>query len=155
MRMNLLCLALIISLTGTASAQDNITPPSVSAPRAVLLDPKTKDLLFSKAPDQRALQGSVARLMTAYVTFWAINKGLVSLDDQVPMSLRDTQQACSCMKSKTIWLHFSASATGPCCIPSVAETVATPEGRSKIMRSLATATRVSAQSAPPMTNPAQ
>jgi len=93
-----------MTLSQIASAQDNIVPPSVSAPRAVLLDPKTKQLLFSKAPDQRALQGSVAKLMTAYVTFWAIREGLVSLNDQVPLSLRDTQRACTCMKSKTILL---------------------------------------------------
>ena len=72
-------------------------PPTINAPRAILTYPAANETLFSKAPDDQALQGSLAKMMTAYVALWAVNENIVSLDDSVTISPRDAVQGCACM----------------------------------------------------------
>jgi len=79
----------------TAGAQT----PAVVGPRAIIVDPTQDKVLFEKAPDSRALQGSIAKLMTAFVTSRAVKDGLASWDDTVTLTPRDAIQGCTCMQS--------------------------------------------------------
>jgi D-alanyl-D-alanine carboxypeptidase len=91
---------LAILLMGvTASLPLAAPPPTLVAPRAALLDPNDDDqVLMSKGLDSKALQGSIAKLMTAYTTSWAVKQGFVNWNDTVILSKRDTTQGCTCMK---------------------------------------------------------
>lgn len=92
--MRKLALALLLVFARPALAD-----PSVTAARAALSDPDDCDnLLFSRVPDSQNLQGSIAKLMTAYVTSWAVTKGHASWSDKVSLTKFDTGQQCTCMK---------------------------------------------------------
>ena len=91
------------------------TEPTLVAPRAVLMDPADNEkVLLSSSQHSRALQGSIAKLMTAYVASWAVQKGHVSWTDKVKLTKRDTVQACTCMK-------FTASPPSPCSTSSATQ----------------------------------
>ncbi|HZS42441.1 MAG TPA: hypothetical protein VFF06_36675, partial [Polyangia bacterium] len=93
--MKIISICLALSLTAARAAAD----PSVTAPHAALVDPSSSDaILFSVGLRNHTLQGSIAKLMTAFVTFWAEKRGDVHWDDAVALSLRDTHQQCACMK---------------------------------------------------------
>jgi D-alanyl-D-alanine carboxypeptidase len=76
-------------------------PLTLNAPRAILTYPAADKTLYSKSPDEQVLQGSLAKLMTGYVALWAVNQKIVSLDDLVTISPRDTLQGCTCMNQAT------------------------------------------------------
>src|SRR6266700_5449781 len=89
---------LLLSLL-TAGGVEAQLPPAVTAVRAILTDPADDDkILYWKAGNSVALQGSIAKLMTAYVTFWAARQGQVKLSDVVELTPRDVKQGCTCMK---------------------------------------------------------
>lgn len=95
--MNRYLAASVLSLAVGQAVSTQGVPPAINAPRAILTYPATNETLFSKAPDDQALQGSLAKMMTGYVALWAVNEGIVSLDDPVTISPRDAVQGCACM----------------------------------------------------------
>lgn len=98
----LLALLLAVPLAAAPPAK-----PTINAQTGILSDPATSSTLFWKSADTRTLQGSTAKLMSAYVAFWAIQQKLVNLDDLVTISTRDSQQPCSCMKASPSAVPFS------------------------------------------------
>ena len=89
----------LVLWTVAAEAQPQ---PTLVAPRAALVDPNLGDkLLMSKKPDSKALQGSIAKLMTAYTASWAVRKGHVAWSDTVTFSKRAVVQGCTCTKFKS------------------------------------------------------
>jgi D-alanyl-D-alanine carboxypeptidase (penicillin-binding protein 5/6) len=80
------------------SAQAPIpSAPDLSARGYILIDNDSGKLLASKNENERLDPASITKLMTAYVTFKAINSGQLSLDDQVPVSEKAWRTAGSRM----------------------------------------------------------
>jgi D-alanyl-D-alanine carboxypeptidase len=106
---------LAVVLLASAAGLHADPQPTLVAPRAVLVDPDDDDnILMSVGLHSKALQGSIAKLMSAYVVSWAVKKGYVSWSDKVKLTKRDTQQACSCIK-------FAATPPSPCATSSTTQ----------------------------------
>jgi len=86
------------STLGVQATQPPIAAPDITAERAIVFDPATATAVYAMQADSKALQGSVAKIMTAHVALWAANQGYVTLDDQVAISQRAQMQACSCLR---------------------------------------------------------
>lgn len=102
-RLSVVIFALVLTLAVTSVAvvsagQAPVPDPVVSAARAIVVDSLTGEVLYGKNQDSRALQGSVAKIMTAHVALWAVNQGYVSLDDPVAISARAQEQGCACLQ---------------------------------------------------------
>ena len=95
--MNRILAASVLSLAVGQVVSTQDVPPTINAPRAILTWPAANRTLYSKAPDDQALQGSLAKMMTGYVALWAVNENIVSLNDLVTISPRDAVQGCACM----------------------------------------------------------
>jgi D-alanyl-D-alanine carboxypeptidase (penicillin-binding protein 5/6) len=75
-------LVLLLALTlpsGPARAQELET----SAVSAVLMDPATGEVLFSKNPHERREPASITKIMTLLLTMEAVEEGRIRLDDKV------------------------------------------------------------------------
>lgn len=93
-----LSVVLAVGSAGVARAgQPPVPDPVISAQRAIVVDSLTGEVLYAKNPDSRALQGSIAKIMTAHVALWAVKQGYVSLGDTVAISARAQQQGCTCL----------------------------------------------------------
>lgn len=80
------------------SAQAPIpSAPDLSARGYILIDNDSGKLLAAKNENERLDPASITKLMTAYVTFRAINSGQLSLDDQVLVSEKAWRTAGSRM----------------------------------------------------------
>jgi D-alanyl-D-alanine carboxypeptidase (penicillin-binding protein 5/6) len=80
------------------SAQAPIpSAPDLGARGYILIDNDSGKLLAAKNENERLDPASITKLMTAYVTFKAINSGQLSLDDQVPVSEKAWRTAGSRM----------------------------------------------------------
>ena len=72
-------LVLLLALAWPATAQALSTS-------AILLDQHTGEVLFSDAPDSIRHPASITKVMTLYLTFEAIERGALRLDDPVSIS---------------------------------------------------------------------
>ena len=79
---------LLVSLTlaGQALAQQLPVPPSLAAKSWLLLDISSNQVLNTEKPDDRIEPASLTKLMTAYLTFAAIHKKTLALDQPLPVS---------------------------------------------------------------------
>jgi len=59
-----------------------------AAKAAILMDYRTRQVLFAKDPDQPLPPASMSKLMTAYIVFERLEEGSLSLDDELPVSER-------------------------------------------------------------------
>ena len=95
------CGALAVSLLMAATpalAQEAAPPPPTLAARSWLLfDQTTGQVLASHLPDERIEPASLAKMMTAYVTFNALRDGKITLDQEVPVSENARKQEGSRM----------------------------------------------------------
>jgi len=113
MRHSIVCS--VVGLLVSASVALADPKPTLVAPRAALVDPGDGDnVLMSNGLHSKALQGSIAKLMTAYVVSWAVDEGHVKWTDKIKLTKRDTQQACTCMK-------FTSSPPSPCSTSSATQ----------------------------------
>ena len=78
-------IALALSLSGTAQA-------SVSS---ILIDAQTGEVLSSSAADTLRYPASLTKLMTLYITFDALEKGIIKMDDMLPVSRHAANMAPS------------------------------------------------------------
>ncbi len=70
-----------ICLLGIAgSAQARLTPSSI------VIDAKSGEVLAAKNPNAVRHPASLTKLMTLYITFEALEKGVIKLDDELPVS---------------------------------------------------------------------
>lgn len=53
---------------------------------SIVVDANTGEVLSSKDPDKLRYPASLTKLMTLYITFEALDKGLIRLDDEFPVS---------------------------------------------------------------------
>jgi len=69
-----------------AVAQQAPVAPSLAAKSWLLLDMGANQLLTSEKPDERLEPASLTKLMTAYLTFSALHKKTLALDQPLPVS---------------------------------------------------------------------
>ncbi len=83
----LLCLSLIAGLVGVG-LHDRVEAQSGENSRyaAIVVDAGTGEVLFARHADSRRYPASVTKIMTLYLTFEALEKGAVHLDDVITVS---------------------------------------------------------------------
>ncbi len=84
----LLFLALVLLLANTvaAAAAPLPSPPVLSAGSYLLIDHDSGEVLAEKNPDERVEPASLTKIMTAYIVATELDRGSMSLDDQVIVS---------------------------------------------------------------------
>lgn len=79
--------ALFAGLPAAAALADlDISPPDIGASSYVLMDALTGEVIASKEPDERRPPASLAKMMTAYLVFSAIDEGRIGLEDTTTVS---------------------------------------------------------------------
>lgn len=83
-------IALAAALAGAASAfaQQSPVPPSLAAKSWLLLEMGSGQLLTAEKADERLEPASLTKLMTAYLTFSALHKKTLALEQPLPVSAR-------------------------------------------------------------------
>ena len=79
-------LLLSIALAVPAFAQQLPVPPALAAKSWLLLDLGSNQVLSTEKPDDRLEPASLTKLMTAYLTFAAIHKKTLALEQPLPVS---------------------------------------------------------------------
>lgn len=100
----LFCLLALIP--AAASAQDFQT----SASHAVILDYETGEILFDHNGDEPMPPASMSKLMTLLMAFEAIERGALSLDDELPVSEYAWRTGGSASGSSTMFLEVNSRA---------------------------------------------
>ena len=77
-----------LALAGQALAQQMPVPPSLAAKSWLLLDMGSNQVLTTEKPDDRLEPASLTKLMTAYLTFSALHKKTLSLEQPMPVSAK-------------------------------------------------------------------
>jgi D-alanyl-D-alanine carboxypeptidase (penicillin-binding protein 5/6) len=83
-----LALSLVLSLAfaAQAMAQQLPVPPSLAAKSWLLLEVGSNQVLTAEKSDERLEPASLTKLMTAYLTFAALHKKTLALDQPLPVS---------------------------------------------------------------------
>ena len=68
--------ALVLLFSGSAQASTS----------SIIIDADSGEVLSSSAADQLRYPASLTKVMTLYITFDALEKGLIRMDDMLPVS---------------------------------------------------------------------
>lgn len=79
-------LLLSLAATAQAMAQQLPVPPSLAAKSWLLLEMGSNQVLTTEKPDDRLEPASLTKLMTAYLTFSALHKKTLALQQPLPVS---------------------------------------------------------------------
>ncbi len=79
-------LALSFAFAAQAMAQQLPVPPSLAAKSWLLLEMGSNQVLTAEKSDERLEPASLTKLMTAYLTFAALHKKTLALDQALPVS---------------------------------------------------------------------
>lgn len=101
-------LAIVVAV-GSAFAQDSRF--QTDATHAVILDFETGEVLYSKDGDVAMPPASMSKLMTTLMVFEAIERGQLSLDDELPVSEYAWRQGGAASGSSTMFLEVGSRAT--------------------------------------------
>ncbi len=89
-RMMAAVMLLAVLVQSTAFAEEtarnttiNSTAVSLSTPSAILMEASTGTVLFEKNPDEMRSPASITKIMTLILTFEALEKGRIKLEDEV------------------------------------------------------------------------
>ncbi len=89
-RMMAVVMFLAVLVQSTAFAEEtaknttiNSTAVSLSTPSAILMEASTGTVLFEKNPDEMRSPASITKIMTLILTFEALEKGRIKLEDEV------------------------------------------------------------------------
>ena len=99
---------LLLLCGAAASAQAPVFETSAS--HAVIMDYETGEILFSKNGDVPMPPSSMSKLMTALMVFEAIEAGTLSLDDELPVSVRAWREGGSASGGSTMFLDVNSRA---------------------------------------------
>jgi len=83
---NLFTLLLGLIFASLALAQQQPVPPALAAKSWLLLEMGSGQMLTSEKPDERLEPASLTKLMTAYLTFSAVHKKTIALEQALPVS---------------------------------------------------------------------
>ena len=75
-----------LAFATTALAQQAPVPPQLAAKSWLLLEMGSGQMLTAEKPDERLEPASLTKLMTAYLTFAALHKKTLSLEQPLPVS---------------------------------------------------------------------
>jgi len=78
--------ALLSAVSVPAAAQTQPVPPALAAKSWLLLEMSSGQTLTAEKPDERLEPASLTKLMTAYLTFSALHKKTLNLDQPLPVS---------------------------------------------------------------------
>ena len=81
----LICFGAALNSTGTACA----------ATSSIIIDAENGEILSSKAPDTLRYPASLTKVMTLYITFDALNKGIIKMNDDLKVSRHAANMAPS------------------------------------------------------------
>ena len=79
-------IVLSLFFTAQALAQQLPVPPTLAAKSWLLLEMGSGQVLTSEKPDDRLEPASLTKLMTAYLTFAALHKKTITIDQALPVS---------------------------------------------------------------------
>ena len=79
-------LAMTLVFAAQAMAQQLPVPPSLAAKSWLLLEMGSNQVLTAEKPDERLEPASLTKLMTAYLTFAALHKKTLALEQPLPVS---------------------------------------------------------------------
>jgi D-alanyl-D-alanine carboxypeptidase (penicillin-binding protein 5/6) len=83
----LLCLVLLLpGYRIVCAAEGVVHPPHTDAPQVFVMDARTRTVLFARQENQPVGPSSMTKIMTAYMVFEKMKKGLVSGSDRLPVS---------------------------------------------------------------------
>ena len=82
----LLPFALSLFLASPALAQQLPVPPTLAAKSWLLLEMGSGQVLTAEKPDERLEPASLTKLMTAYLTFAALQKKTITIEQSLPVS---------------------------------------------------------------------
>lgn len=80
----LILLSLLV--VSSAQAQHPPVPPTIAAKSWLLLEMSSNQVLTAEKPDERLEPASLTKLMTAYLTFSALHKNSLALNQPLPVS---------------------------------------------------------------------
>ena len=81
----LICFGAALNSAGTACA----------ATSSIIIDAENGEILSSKAPDTLRYPASLTKVMTLYITFDALNKGIIKMNDDLKVSRHAANMAPS------------------------------------------------------------
>ena len=86
------CFAIVLAslwLSPAGAVSDPITPapPKLAASAYLLVDARTGRVLVDHNSSQRLPPASLTKIMTSYVSALELQKGTISLSDEVPVSV--------------------------------------------------------------------
>ncbi|AZU04059.1 serine-type D-Ala-D-Ala carboxypeptidase [Glycocaulis alkaliphilus] len=99
---------LFLVFGGLASAQEPAFQTSAS--HAVIMDYETGEVLFSKDGSEPMPPSSMSKLMTALMVFEALEAGTLSLDDELPVSVRAWREGGAASGGSTMFLEVNSRA---------------------------------------------
>ena len=82
-------------ILGSALIYTICTPMATAATSSIMIDANTGEVLSAQSADTLRYPASLTKLMTLYITFDALERGLVKLDDELPVSRRAANRAPS------------------------------------------------------------
>lgn len=80
----MLCLVCVLQRNMIVSANEIVL--QLSSPSAILMEASTGTVLYEKNPDEKRSPASITKIMTLLLTFEAIEKGRIRLEDEVTTS---------------------------------------------------------------------
>ena len=81
-------ICLWLSVAGAASDPIIPAPPQLAASAYLLIDARTGKVLVDHNSGQRLPPASLTKIMTSYVSAFELQKGTISLSDEVPVSIK-------------------------------------------------------------------
>ena len=63
-----------------------LSKPALASVSSITIDAKTGAVISASDPDSLRYPASLTKLMTLYITFSALDNGLIKLDDEFPVS---------------------------------------------------------------------
>jgi serine-type D-Ala-D-Ala carboxypeptidase (penicillin-binding protein 5/6) len=99
-----LIISCLLAFMPLAQAQDFQT----SASHAVILDYETREILFDQNGSEQMPPASMSKLMTLLMAFEAIDRGVLSLDDELPVSEYAWRTGGAASGSSTMFLEINS-----------------------------------------------
>ena len=81
-----LCLSFFVLFSECLSVQAENQSVEINVPSAILMEAKTGTVIYEKNPDEIRSPASITKIMTMLLAFEAIEKGKISLEDEVVTS---------------------------------------------------------------------
>ncbi|WP_429911339.1 D-alanyl-D-alanine carboxypeptidase family protein [Glycocaulis sp.] len=99
---------LFLVFGGLAAAQEPVFQTSAS--HALIMDYETGEILFSKNGEEPMPPSSMSKLMTALMVFEALEAGTLSMDDELPVSVRAWREGGAASGGSTMFLEVNSRA---------------------------------------------